>query len=126
MKFVPIFQEHVSNVHWDLEQLLDCGGTLVLTLIGDHDRQKKIVFDSYVAYRKLDEGDALLMLAIMRETGGTAKCFYQVEDSDFVAWFNKERCSDGVTGSVVRHYAVAATNDIVDVLSIGPPVVEDV
>ena len=76
-----------------------------------------------MAYRKLDEGDALLTLDNMRKTGGTSRYFYRVEDSDFTAWVNRERCDDESTHSVV-HYAVAATNDIVGVLALEPPVVE--
>ncbi len=123
MKFIPILQEYVHDGHWQLEQLVDRGGTLVLTLMDDRGRRAKLSFDSYMAYRKLDEGDALLTLAAMRKTGGTAKYFYRVDESVFVAWFNKERCAEGSTQMLV-HCAVAAENDIVDVIALDLPAVE--
>jgi hypothetical protein len=123
MNFIPILQERVHDGHWDLEQLLDRGGTLVLALLDDRGRRTRLAFDSYMAYRKLDEGDALLTLAAMRKTGGTAKYFYRVEESAFVAWFNQERCAEESSQNLV-HYVVAAENDIVDVLALDPPIVE--
>jgi hypothetical protein len=123
MKFFPILQEHVRDGHWDLEQLVDRNGILVLRLLDDHGRRIKLLFDSHMAYRKLDEGDALLTLADMRKTGGTARYFYRVEESTFLAWFNQERCDSGLNRALI-HYAVAAANDIVDVLALEPPAVE--
>jgi hypothetical protein len=123
MKFIPILQEHVRDGHWDLEQLVDRNGILVLTLLDDHGRRMRLSFDSHMAYRRLDEGDALLTLADMRKTGGTARYFYRVEDSTFAAWFNEERCDSGSNHALV-HYSVAAANDIVDVLALEPPAVE--
>lgn len=123
MKFIPILQEYVRDGHWELEQLVDRGGILVLTLLDDHGRRTKLSFDSYLAYRKLDEGDALLTLAAIRKTGGTAKYFYRVDESGFIAWFNKERCAEGSRQTLV-HCAVTAENDIVDVIALGLPVVQ--
>jgi hypothetical protein len=122
MNFIPIFQEQVGDGHWDLEQLVDREGTLTLTLMDDHGRRTKLLFDSYMAYRKLDEGDAHLMLAAMRRTGGSAKYFYRVEESSFVMWFNQERCAQQSSQDVI-HYAIAAENDIVDVLALDPPAI---
>jgi hypothetical protein len=121
--FIPIFQEYVRAGRWDLEQLIDREGTLVITLLDDAGHRTKLSFDSYMTYRKLDEGDALLTLANMRKSGGTAKYFYLVEDSDFVVWFNKERCNQD-TSQVLRHYVVAAINDVVDILALDPPSLE--
>ncbi len=125
MNFIPILQEHVRDGQWDLEQLIDSSGILVLTLLDDRGRRIKLSFDSHMAYRKLDEGDALLTLSHMRKTGGTGKYLYRVEDSAFAAWFNQERCDSGSNPSLV-HYSVAAANDIVDVLALEPPAVEAV
>ena len=119
--FIPIFQEHVHAARWNLEQLIDREGTLVLTLMDDARGRIKLSFDSYLSFRKLDEGDALLTLANMRRSGGTAKYFYRVEDSEFVAWFNKERCGQD-SSQAMRHYVVAAVNDVVDVLALDLPI----
>src|SRR5258706_15603868 len=101
---VAILQEQGFRLSLDLMELVDREDVLVLTL-GDADgRCVQVRFDSYVAYRKLDEGDALLTRAAMRRSGGTGKYFYRVEDSDLGAWFHAERCVAGPK-PVVR-YAV--------------------
>ncbi|NMG68151.1 hypothetical protein GPA19_24790 [Azoarcus indigens] len=121
--YIPILQEYVGNVRIDLEELIDRAGCLVLTLARTDGRRIHLKFDSYMAYRKLDEGDALLTLSAMRKTGGLSKCFYRVDDSDFLIWFNAERCGPA-SGQPLGHYSVAAINDVVDVLSLDPPTVE--
>jgi hypothetical protein len=120
MNYIPIFQQHVCHERWDLEQLTDREGTLSLTLVDSQQKRMQILFDSHMAYRKLDEGDALLMLANIQKTGGTGKYLYKVEDSTFLAWFNQQRCGD-VPGQPLVHYCVAAMNDILDVLAINEP-----
>ena len=122
MNFIPIIQEQVADGHWNLEQLLDREGTLSLALQNDRGQRLTLSFDSYMAYRKVDEGDALLMLSQMRKTGGTAKYFYRVEESTFVEWFNLERCAEGSVQDLI-HFALAAENDIVDVLALELPIV---
>jgi hypothetical protein len=102
--------------------LLDHNGVLTLKLVDAQGNAIKVTFDSYLAYRKIDEGDALLTLAEMRNTGGTAKCFYQVQDSAFIAWFNEERCHIDSSDTLI-HFSVAASNEIIDVLALQQPVV---
>lgn len=121
MKFIPVFQQHVGNGQWDLEQLVDRSGTLELTLVDSTGRQMSVSFESYLAYRKIDEGDALLMLSEIRKTGGTAKYFYRVENSEFLKWFNNERCASEVLDDSLIHFTIAAMNDIVDVLAFESP-----
>ena len=121
--YVPTFQEYAKNVQLELEQLVDRAGTLALTLGDVNGRHIVLMFDSYMAYRKLDEGDALLTLSAMGKSGGTGKYFYRVDNSDFYAWFNAERCDTG-HGQPLVHYVVAAINDIVDVLSLEPPTIK--
>jgi hypothetical protein len=122
--YVPILQEHVRGTRFDLEQLVDCAGELSMTLTSTDGHRLELKFDSYLAYRKLDEGDALLMLSAMRNSGGTNRCLYRVDDSDFLAWFNTERCNQTLGSQQLDHYAIATMNDIVDVLALDAPVVE--
>jgi hypothetical protein len=122
-RYIPILQEHSKGAPLELEQLLDHGGTLILTIVDAHERRIRLLFDSYMAYRKLDEGDALLTLADMKRTGGVGKWFDRVEDSEFLAWFNKESCDARANQNLV-HYAIAALNDVVDVVALNAPVVE--
>ena len=122
-KYTPILQQYVGDSQFDLEQLCGRAGVLALTLIDQTGQRIKLSFDTYMAYRKLDEGDALLTIAHIKKTAGTGKYFYRVEDSDFVTWFSKERCDPHVLQKFI-HFSVAAINDIVDVISLNEPVVE--
>ena len=121
--FVTILQEHLPETSLELEELLDRAGTLVLTLSDASHVRTKLKFGAYMAYRKLDEGDALLTLSAMRRSGGTGKVLYRVDESEFAIWFDAERCNDG-RGQPLVHYLVAAMNDIVDVLSLELPIIE--
>ncbi|WP_293394805.1 hypothetical protein [Nevskia sp.] len=123
MKFIPIFPELLRKGGWEFDQLTDRAGTLVLMLVDAGNRRARLSFDSYFAYRKLDEGDALLTLVEIGKTGGTGRYFYRVEDSTFLAWFNQERCAVSSSTPLI-HYAIAASNDIIDVLAMDAPRVD--
>ena len=56
----------------------------------------------------------------LSESGSATKVLCRVDESDFLHWFNKERCGP-MPGNSPAHYSVAGINDIVDVLSLGPP-----
>lgn len=120
-EYLPIFEELLSYAPFELEELVDREGVLTLVLSGNQDKQRvEMQFDSYFLYRKLAEGDALLTLSAMKRTGGLAKWFYRVNDSDFVAWFKKERC-DGKFVQALTHYVVATLDDIVDIVALEAP-----
>lgn len=122
-RYVPILQENLSRAQYELEELVDREGALVLVLANNDGQRVRLKFDSHLAFRKMDEGDALATLAAMRRSGGTGKYFYRVDESEFVAWFNSERYG-AAPGQPLIHYAIAAQNDIVDVLSIRAPSIE--
>ena len=122
-RYVPILQEHSKDPPLELEQLLDREGTLILTMVDAHERRIRLLFDSYMVYRKMDEGDSLLTLNDMVKTEGTGKWFYRVEDSEFLAWFNRESCDARANQNLV-HYSITALNDVVDVIALDAPVVE--
>jgi hypothetical protein len=118
--YVPIFQEICSDVVFALDRLSDHDGALLIQISSDDNRRLNVAFDSYLAYRKMDEGDALLMLEHMKRSGGTTKTFYRVENSEFMSWFHVQSC--GVrSGQSLIHYAIGTTNDIVDVLALSSP-----
>ncbi len=122
-RYVPISQEYLRDGPLELEQLLDHGGTLTLTMVDAHELRIKFSFDSCMVYRKMDEGDALLTQVDLEKTSGMGNWFYRVEDSEFLAWFNKESCDARANQNLV-HYSIAALNDVVDVISLVPPVFE--
>jgi len=117
--YVPILQEYVCNTRFEFDQLIDHAGILVIRL-NNNNSQLELKFSSYVAYRKLDEGDALLTLSAMRNSGKTNKCLYRVDNSNFLTWFNTERCGS-MSNQCVTHYSIAPANDIIDVLSLDFP-----
>jgi hypothetical protein len=118
--YVPIFEEICGEVVFALERLVDQDGALLIELWGDDNRRLNVAFDSYVAYLKMDEGDAILMLGHMKRSGGTTKTFYRVENSEFMSWFHLQSCSVRSNQSLI-HYAIGTVNDIVDVLALSPP-----
>ncbi|MDB5801455.1 MAG: hypothetical protein JWL63_2394 [Rhodocyclales bacterium] len=118
--YTPFSQEYLTKTPFELESLVDRGGVLSLTLSNVSEQKLAISFDSYMAYRKRDEGDALLTLMDMKRTGDTGKYFYLVEPSDFVEWFLKEIFVVEYH-QPLTHYLVATMNDIVDVIALGPP-----
>jgi hypothetical protein len=121
-RYVPILQEFSKLAPLELEQLIDHRGTLTLTMVDAHEQRIKFSFDSYMVYRKMDEGDALLTQVDLEKTGGVGKWFYRVEDSEFLAWFNKESCDARANQNLV-HYSITALNDVVDVIALDAPVV---
>ncbi|MBU1358536.1 MAG: hypothetical protein KKC79_04770 [Gammaproteobacteria bacterium] len=123
--YVPILQEYVRNERFEFEQLTDRAGTLAVLLTRVDGRQIELKFDSYLAYRKLDEGDALLTLSAMGKSGDTSKCLYRVEQSEFLTWFNVERCGQS-PGKPLVHYSLAPANDIIDVLAYDLPIVTEI
>jgi hypothetical protein len=121
MKFVPVFQDQVVTAGLDLEQLTDNIKSLCVTLRDKAGGGITLTFESHMAYRARDEGDAMVTLDLMSKSGGTGKYFYEVEESDFIAWFNAERY-EASTDAGLKHYCIASTNFIVDVIATEPPV----
>lgn len=124
MQYVPTFQELFAQSKFDLDQLTDRIDKLELELSDGLGRQIKLVFDSHMAYRTRDEGDALATLDAIAESGGTGKYFYVVEDSDFIKWFQSERYEKS-SGAKLKHYCIASVNFIVDVIATDPPVITE-
>jgi hypothetical protein len=105
-----------------LERLLDEGGVLTLAMSSESVRAN-LVFDDYLAYRKMDEGDAGSTLARIYATSEAGKVLYEVKDSDYVAWYQSE--SSAVRDiNTLQHFLIATVDDVVDVISLSPPKVE--
>jgi hypothetical protein len=119
-RYSAILQAHASQAPFTLEQLLDKGGTLEILLSGRLGGALVVSFDSYLAYRKMDEGDAMVALSQVASVGLQGRSFYQVEESDYHAWFLAQ--SYGIhEASAIGHFAVHALNDVVDVLALEAP-----
>lgn len=97
-------------------------GPLSITL-KDADREEwKIVFSEPLAYLRTDEGDRLNTLNEISSSAGAGKMIYVVEQSDFLRWFESENYGIRKKDKYV-HYLVAALNDMIDVISLAPPII---
>jgi len=121
-KYVPIAHEYWDNTRLHFDKLIDCSGVLAVYFAALDGRGIELKFDSYLVYRKMDEGDALLVISEMKSSGGTSKFLYRVDESKFLEWFNAERCGE-VLGQPLTHYSMASVDDVIDVLTFNPPVI---
>lgn len=121
-RYVAILQEHAPSALFELDELVDQSGVLTLRLVGTHGSICRVSFDGYVAYRKIDEGDAMALLAQLAASATAGRSFYRVEESDFVEWVVSQSYGVREPGTLT-HYAIVALNDIVDVVSLGDPVI---
>jgi hypothetical protein len=121
--FIPTLQEWAPDKPYSLQSLRDEGGVLTISLETSEGRAVYVRFTSHLAYRKSDEGDALVTLDEISATSVLGRSFYRVEESDFATWF--ENRSHGVRrSSNVVHTAILTMDDVIDVLSLDPPVIE--
>ena len=101
------------------ETLHEDDGVLSIILTDDQDGGITCTFDAPLAYRKLDEGAALLILAEINMSGGLGSLLYVVEGSEFSDWFRKQ--SQGTRRENYQHYCLATINSVIDVLANDPP-----
>lgn len=114
--YLPILQEHVTERTYDFVSLFDTDGVLTIRIIDAARNELNIVTDSYLVYRKMDEGDALVALKEIREAGVSARFFYCIENSKFLSWF--EESGFGVrTGQSLFHYMICLTDDVIELIS---------
>lgn len=124
MKYIPSAQDIFANSEFDLDQLIDRIDSLEIQLSNGNGRQIAVLFDSHMAHRTLNEGDALVTLDAIADSGRTGKYFYEVENSEFIKWFQSERYETS-KGEELKHYCIATVNFMVDVISIDPPTFVD-
>lgn len=120
-KYAPTFVDLAEKGPFELNQLLDRDGQLSISLSDENDVEHTLIFDDFMLYRKIDEGDALRTLASISDSGLRANWFYIVKDSEFVAWYNYERCRPDSLQELF-HFVIATSNDIIDVISLSHPV----
>ncbi len=118
--YTPVLQEIVDGDRLHLESTIEHFGILELNISTDRKRFLKVVFDSHLAYRKVEEGDALLTISEIRNSVGTGKYIYLVNDSDFVNWIILQKFDTFRKGSLF-HYMFALSDDIIDVISLEEP-----
>lgn len=111
--FVPVGERFY------VKSLRDEAGLLEVTLSGKT-LVLNVQFGAALAYRKVDEGDALKALAEIESTSSPGMVLYGVSESRFTEWF----CEQGYgvrKADSIAHVAIVAGDDIIDILCLEPP-----
>jgi hypothetical protein len=124
-RYIPVLQEMALPKPFELRALLDIDGLLELRLESEGGGKLRVRFDSYLAYRKLDEGDAMSILRDIQAGGVPGKSFYRVEESEFVAWFMAQ-CFSSRAHQPLTHFCILTVDDVIDILARDPPTTEKV
>lgn len=72
----------------ELNELSGRQGVVEVRLKDLHENLIVFSFDNHLAYRKLDEGDALVALAQLHATAQSGLLLYEVRNSDFIEWLS--------------------------------------
>lgn len=108
---------HVMGIYDDYE-----GFRIIVR--GDGDTNLfRFKFDNYIAYRNSDEGARLKSLNLF-PNDSREWCLFQSNNSEFIDWIVSE--SSGIyLKESITHYYFATPNDIVEVLSLDEPEIEE-
>jgi hypothetical protein len=119
-RYSVVRQDEIPSASLALEQLSDKAGVLEIVLTSRSGDRWLLRFDAYLAYRKMDEGDALVALSEIAGAGLQGFWLYEVHDSEFHHWFLAQ--SFGIReSSAISHFAIHVTDDVVDVLALDQP-----
>ena len=102
------------------DRIVDEDGVLVVLLSDDIGKSVRISFNAYLAFRKMDEGDAIHTLADINETSQLGTRLYSVADSEYLRWFHFE--SEAIhKPQKLTHYCLTTVDSVIDVISFEPP-----
>jgi hypothetical protein len=119
-RLVPVEHAHFADSRYELSELADKRGRLTLQLEGEGGQQVEIFFDDYIFYSKIDEGDALRTLELVKAQSFIGQTLVMAQDSELAAWVADE--SFGIRSvDQLQHYVILALNDIVNVISLSAP-----
>jgi hypothetical protein len=117
------FPEYSAKNGYALDSIFDDVNELVIRICGPAKEQVSITFDAPLAYRKVNESDALPFLGEVSASPGMDYMLYEVGGSDFIDWLSQQSYGARKMGDVT-HYIVIAMDDIIDVLAFDPPVIQ--
>jgi hypothetical protein len=104
------------------DRISDEAGTLEIVLEDETGAKLSVSFDAYLAFRKMDEGDAFHTLRDIKESSESGTKLYLVEDSEYLRWFHFE--SENIRkGQELAHYCLTTIDSVIDVISFDPPTV---
>jgi hypothetical protein len=102
------------------DRITDEGGVLDVFLEDETGKKLRVSFNAYLAFRKMDEGDAFHTLADINETSELGTRLYSVVDSEYLRWFHFE--SEAIHASQkLTHYCLTTVDSVIDIISFDPP-----
>lgn len=106
------------------DRIADEGGVLEVFLEDEAGKKLKVSFNAYLAFRKMDEGDAVLTLADIDETAEPGTRLYGVTNSEYLRWFHFE--SESIhKNQKLAHYCLTTIDSVIDIISFDPPSVSN-
>ncbi|HEY4076804.1 MAG TPA: hypothetical protein VGM26_07705 [Rhizomicrobium sp.] len=121
--FTPVAPEIFGDNRFAEERILDANGVLEIALEEEGGRRLTVSFNAYLAFRKMDEGDALVTLQDIEESSDLTTGLYAVADSEYLRWFHFE--SEAIhKGQALAHYCLTTVDSVIDVISFDPPMVQ--
>ena len=122
-KFFPVKRSSLAGRPPDEESIVDVNGCLSITLVAEGEMKIAALFDDYIAYRKLDEGDAFNTLREIAESSELGHLLYLVEASNFITWFMEEN-QFVRNREMLKHYCLTTSNSLIDVICFAPPKIQ--
>ncbi|HWU55978.1 MAG TPA: hypothetical protein VN175_10800 [Rhizomicrobium sp.] len=102
------------------DRIIDEAGVLDVFLEDAAGKRLKVSFNAYLAFRKMDEGDAFHTTADINETSELGTRLYSVSDSEYLRWFHFESESVRKSQKLI-HYCLTTIDSVIDVISFDPP-----
>jgi len=121
--YEEIFQDKVGQSSWDLDTLTDSIDFLRISFTDQNDKVITFIFSEFLAYRSIDEGDAINIISDISNAGVIGKYFYLAKGSEFEEWFHRESFDMHRTQGV-NSYLFASLNHVVEIISLDEPVIE--
>jgi hypothetical protein len=108
------FGEYLSQLCC-FEELVDRNGILEISLSTGSRKRFKLVFNTYLLFRKMNEGDAILTINDMSRDSMLGKSLYFFEKSEILKWFLTE--SGGIYDAKdLSHCRILTVDDVIDVI----------
>jgi len=119
-RYVPTDWPCFQGRSFDDWSLHDAGGVLEITLVDKLSKKVRVSFDDFIAYRKLDGGDALRTVDNVFKEGIRGGGGFIVENSHFLSWLVAEsyQIRDAQT---MKHFCIITVNSVIDILAFKDP-----
>lgn len=118
--FQPYREDIFDGKLFSFVSIFESGGCLTIKIQAPSGEMISVIFDSFLSYRRIDEGDALKTLSDIKYSCGLGRSIYLVKDSDFIDWFIVQ--CDGVRDvSCLKHFLIMTVDDLIDVISLDDP-----